>query len=313
MPEVTVVVPVRDGATTLGAALDALAVQRDAPPYEVIVVDDGSGDGSAELAERHPLLPRVLRLDGAGRRGGAGPARDAGIKAAAGAILAFTDADCRPAPGWLAAGVAAIGAGADLVQGRVVPDPEAPRTRYDRTLAVERETGLYEMASLFARRESVERAGGSRPGFELGGRPFGEDTLLGWRIRRTGGRTAYCREAVVHHAVFPGGPRELLAERRRLALFPALAREVPELRAHAFHRRLFLSKRTAAFDLAAAGAAAALAARHPLPLLAALPYARRVRRETRGAPHHAAVSLAADLTGFLALVRGSVKARTPVL
>ncbi len=86
-----------------------------------------------------------------------------------------------------------------------------------------------------------------------------------------GARAAFAADALAHHAVFPRGWREYVEERRRLRYFPAMAARVPELREHFFYRRVFLSRRTAAFDLALAGAAGGLLLRSPLPLLAAGP------------------------------------------
>ena len=306
MSRLSVVVPARDAAATLGATLDALAAQTGAPPHEVVVVDDGSRDETARLAERHPLGPRVVCL---GRPGGAGPARDAGVAAATpDSALAFTDADCRPEPGWLAAGARALD-GAELVQGRVLPAAgPRPRGPYDHTIAVDAQTPLFETANLFVTRAAYEAAGGFGPGLERSGRPFGEDTAFAWRARRTGARAAFCADAVVVHAVLPGGPRDLLRERRRLRHFPALAAQVPE----PFAGRRFLSARTARVDLAVAGALAALLLRSPLPLVAALPHARRLRAEAADA-RHLAVLAAGDLVGLLSLVQGSLEARRILL
>src|SRR5947207_499564 len=101
---VTVVVPARNAEATLGRALDAIASQRLDEPWETIVVDDGSSDGTAGIAEGAPGDVTVLRA------GAAGPAaaRNRGAEAARGEMLAFTDADCFPAPGWLAAGLRAL-------------------------------------------------------------------------------------------------------------------------------------------------------------------------------------------------------------
>jgi glycosyltransferase involved in cell wall biosynthesis len=93
----SVIVPVYNGARTLDACLSALSSQTPIPgPYEIIVVDDGSTDGSAELAARHGA--RVIRQE----RQGAAAARNAGAQRAQGEILLFTDADCEPLPDWLA-------------------------------------------------------------------------------------------------------------------------------------------------------------------------------------------------------------------
>lgn len=296
VPAVSVVIPARDAAGTLGAALDGLAAQRGAD-FEVFVVDDGSTDGTAALAEAHPSGPTVLRR----AAHGAGAARNAGAAVARAPVLAFTDADCVPEPGWLAAGLAAL-ARADLVQGRVVP--ERPPGARERTIAVERETGLYETANLLVTRAAYDLAGGFGDGLAATGRPFGEDVAFAWRARRAGSRTAFASDAVVRHAVFPTTTRDRLEERLRLRHFPALVKEVPELRAHALHRRVFLSPRTARLDLALAGVLAVAASRRPWPLLAALPYLRRSRRPS---------TVALDLVGALSLLVGSLRARRPVL
>lgn len=324
MPAVSVVVPAYNAADTLGACLDALAEQT-FPRFEAIVVDDGSSDGTAELAARHRLEPKVVRLGGGA---GAGAARAAGVEAAAGVLLAFTDADCEPAPGWLAAGLGAL-EHADLVQGMTLPPPGAHVGPYDRILAVTREWGLYESANLFVRREAYERAGGFEGGrtddesFSVAGRsgvaagrPLGEDVAFAWRAKRAGARTAFCEEALVHHAVFSRGVAEFIAERRRARHFPRLTREVPELRQVFFWKRVFLSRRSAAFDLAMAGAVLALR-RHPLAAAAALaPYAAELAGDYRRWPGQWRVPVAnaaADAVQAAALVRGSVAARTAVL
>lgn len=305
--------PARDAAATLAATLDGLARQV-RPAEEVIVVDNGSRDTTAAVAEAHPVVTTVI----ARRRGeGAGAARNAGVAAAAGDVLAFTDADCVPAPAWLAEGAAAL-ARADLVQGSVTPPPDAVRRPFDRTLWVTQETGLYETANLFVRRELFDAAGGFADFVVPDGRPFGEDVAFAWRARRRGARTAFCPGAQVHHAVLPSGARQYLRERRRDGYFAHLAREVAELREQFLWRRAFLSRRSAAFDLAAAGALAAGVTRRPAPLVAVLPWLWLVREESRrrtGVPSGrvALVVAAGDAVAFGSLVRESARTRTLVI
>jgi len=308
---VSVIVPARDAAGTIGATLQALAVQDLSEPYEVIVVDDGSSDGTGPIAERSPGPVRVLRQDG----NGPGPARNAGAAAGRAPVLAFTDADCSPQPGWLRAGLGTLDR-ADVVQGRVIPDPGAELGPFDHTVWVVGESGLYETANLFVRREVFERLDGFEDfvGARIG-KPLAEDVWFGWRARRSGARTAFSSEALVHHAVVPRGPEGYVAERVRLAYFPAIARRVPELRRTLFFGRLFLTRRSAAFDLAVAGLATAMVKRSPLPLVAALPYATSVARYGRRwrSSRVAAVEVAADAVGLGALASGSVRSRSPVL
>lgn len=310
-PRVSVIVPARDAAATLPALLAALAAQQDAPPYELIVADDGSRDATAALAQAAGA--RVVRTGGRGP----GAARNAARAVASAAVLAFTDADCVPAPGWLAAGVRAVDAGHDLVQGRVVPAGLAGH--WDRTVRVAGLTHLYETANLFIRAARFDDLGGFERWIDpLRSKELAEDVWLGWRARRAGADIAFAADAVVAHAVFPRGPGGYVAERARLRFFPELAARIPELRDAVFYRRAFLSRRTAAYDLAAAAVVAAAVTRRPALLLGGVPYARQVLAVAgpagrRRGPLVAAVEVAADSVGAAALLAGSVRARSALL
>jgi len=316
-PAVSVIVPARDAASTLPRTLAGLERQQLDAPFEVIVVDNGSNDDTAEIAERHPLEPRVIRR----RRGeGAGAARNDGVAASRGEALAFIDSDCDPTPTWLAEGLKTL-SGVDLVAGAVRPPPEEPVDLFDRTLWVTREHGLYETANLFVKREWFERLGGfqdwvpERPDLPAAaGRPFGEDVWFAWRARRLGARTAFEPRSVVHHAVFPGTARDYVVEQWRVRHFPALIARIPELRDVFAWHRWFLNSRTAAFDAAAVGAITAAILRSVLPLSAAAPYAVLLWRDVRTwGTRRALVTTARDAVGSAALVIGSVQARTPLL
>lgn len=86
---VSCVIPVRDGRRFLEAALGS-ALAQTLPPAEIIVVDDGSTDGSGEVAAAADPAVRVLRHEVSV---GAPAARAAGVRAASGDLLAFLDAD----------------------------------------------------------------------------------------------------------------------------------------------------------------------------------------------------------------------------
>ena len=84
---ISVIMPARDAAATLGAALDSLAPFA-AVGHEIPVVDDGSRDDTPRIAEAHGC--RVVRHE---QSRGPAAARNAGAGAAAGDILLFVDAD----------------------------------------------------------------------------------------------------------------------------------------------------------------------------------------------------------------------------
>lgn len=88
---VSFVVPVYNGAQTLDAVLLSILAQADDRPLEVLVVDDGSVDGSAEIVRRH-LGSGVVRLVDGPRRGGAA-AMNAGVRLAAHPIICQVDQD----------------------------------------------------------------------------------------------------------------------------------------------------------------------------------------------------------------------------
>ena len=309
-PVVTVVMPAHNASATLGEALDALAVQSYPGASEIIVVDDASNDSTATISAAHDV--RVITL---AHQSGPATARNAGVAAAQAPLIAFTDADCVPELGWLAGIVAGLDQH-DLVQGPVVP--ARPPGPWDRTLSLPSASPRFETANLGVRRDLFDRVGG----FErLAGGPdhghFGEDAVFGWRAVRVGARVGFCPTAVVRHAVFPRGPRGYLAERRRLRFFPALVREVPEMRQR-LPARIFLSHRTALFDLALMAVAAATITRRKSLFAATAPYLwARVHQPhrlwRRSVARANLVYVVGDAIGFAALVRGSLRARRIVL
>jgi len=93
--QISVVIPLFNDASTIGAVLDALARQETVRSFEVIVVDDGSTDSGADQIEDRA---QVLRQANAGPSA----ARNLGAHEARGDIVLFLDADCIPPPSWVA-------------------------------------------------------------------------------------------------------------------------------------------------------------------------------------------------------------------
>jgi glycosyltransferase involved in cell wall biosynthesis len=155
-PSVSVVIAVFDGERFLAEAI-ASAQAQTYPPLEVIVVDDGSSDGGAELAA--PLGTRVLRRP----HRGVSAARNTGIAAARGDLIAFLDADDRWPVERLALQVKCFirrpELGFVLGRARLFLDPGSPRPDWFTDDLAAGESVLARL-TLVARRELFDRLGG---------------------------------------------------------------------------------------------------------------------------------------------------------
>ena len=202
---VSVVIPNWNGRRWLPGCLAALAAQT-RPPAEVVVVDNGSTDGSLErLAERHPDV-RVLAL---GRNTGFAAAANRGIEAATSEAVALVNPDAVLAPDWLERTAAALAAdpGAGAVACKMV-DLDDPGRVYDAGDVLrrdgvceqrgrfQRDDGRFdEPGEVFAacagaalyRREAVLAVGGFDERFFA----YLEDVDLGLRLRLAGWRCRY--------------------------------------------------------------------------------------------------------------------------
>jgi glycosyltransferase involved in cell wall biosynthesis len=200
-PRVTVVVPVCNGASTLEACLTALEAQ-DYPRdrYDVLVVDNGSTDGTVRIAQR---IGAQVRFETRTRSSYA--ARNRGLACARGEWVAFTDADCVPARDWLTKLMAetadpSVGG----VAGRVVAhQPSTVLERFaERRRQVSQDASMacrflpYAITANVAYRRSVlEALGGFDERLTSGG-----DADLAWRLQQSGrGTLRFNRDAVVAH------------------------------------------------------------------------------------------------------------------
>lgn len=281
--------------------------------FEVIVVDDASG----------PETSTRLR-DEAGRGGlalthlrhpfnrGPAAARNTGWRRAAAPLVAFTDDDCVPSPGWLEQLLA--GADADpgaIVQGPTLPDPAQltgsllfARTTQNTTLGPS-----YEACNIAYPRAVLEALDGFDERWAVG-----EDTDLAWRALEAGHRIVFAPEALVHHAVERRGPLAVLRGAGRwgesahvFAAHPA-ARQI-------LYRRVFWNQwhyllARSALALAAPAAPAWLRRQLVAGHLLAL---RRRARALGARPGAEPFLLAYDALEVAGMVRGAVRHRTPLL
>ncbi len=159
-PSVAVVIPVRNNRDGVRRCIRALRAAAYAGPVAVTVVDNGSVDGSGEVADS--MGARVVHVPD----GGAAAARNAGAAASEGEVLAFVDADQRVAADWLARGVETLLAHPLSVVGASQLPPEEPtwvQATYDglrsRPAGVESVEWLA-AGGLLVRRDTFERVGG---------------------------------------------------------------------------------------------------------------------------------------------------------
>jgi glycosyltransferase involved in cell wall biosynthesis len=96
-PRLSVIIPHFQQAVLLERCLESLEAQCGAPPFEVIVVDNGSARMPTEICNKFPRVRLLLETTK-----GPGPARNRGAREARAPILLFIDADCVADPGWLA-------------------------------------------------------------------------------------------------------------------------------------------------------------------------------------------------------------------
>ncbi len=100
-PEISVVIPAYNAAKTLGEQLDALTAAAIPFAWEILVCDNGSLDGTADVvADFHARFPQIRLVDASARRG-PGAARNIGVDAARAPLIAFCDADDWADPGWI--------------------------------------------------------------------------------------------------------------------------------------------------------------------------------------------------------------------
>lgn len=198
-PDVTIVIAVDNGATTIAACVSSLlAVRYPRERLEVVVVDNGSTDGTLERLRAFGDDIRVLHEP----TRGASAARNCGIRGARGELIAFTDADCVVEPGWLAALVAPLGDSlVGVVGGPILSRAGGNRIEqfgeviHDQHRAIENEHPPYVASGNWASRRDVLVGVGL---FDDGLRRA-QDVDLAWRILQSGHRLVYAPDAIVRH------------------------------------------------------------------------------------------------------------------
>jgi glycosyltransferase involved in cell wall biosynthesis len=217
LPFVSVIVPVWNSPELIATCLSALTAQtypRDR--FEVLVVDNASTDSTGEAARRFPITTLLSEPTP-----GSYHARNRGLKEARGEYVAFTDADCIPAPDWIEKAIdsALRHPNAGVLAGRIELFRTHPQDRevyewYERLFSFRQDIGAQKgfcaTANWLSPRDAVLAAGSFQAD-----RKSGSDGELAARLRNLGKPIVYVEDMVVRHPV-RGTFQELARKRRRL-------------------------------------------------------------------------------------------------
>ncbi len=205
-PQLSVVIPVRNGAATLALQLDALvACEPPGVSFEVVVADNGSTDDTAAIARSYAdRLP--IRVIDAGRAPGTNIARNEGIGAARGAWIALCDADDEVDVEWLRVLAGALAAGSALVGGVIdyvrLNPPEVRASRGAARAGVELHLGFLPFAhtaNIAFTRELFDAIGGFDERFQNAN----DDIEFCWRAQLAGFQLTAEPAAIVHYRLRP--------------------------------------------------------------------------------------------------------------
>ncbi len=303
-PLISVVIPNRNGAATIGRCLEAAFGSR-YDNFEVIVVDDASEDDSLEQIRRFPC--RVVCVP---RHGGAARARNAGAGASRGEVLFFTDADCLLEPDALARAVQSLRGDTGLAVGGTYTLVACEPRFFDRFQSIfihHFEARCAPMADYLATHALAITASAFRRhrGFAENGFSILEDVEFSHRLRRNGCRLIMNPAIQARHVFDYSFARSLRNAYRKTRHWTCYSLGNRDLLADSGTASRELKLDVAAWCLSAALLAAALATGAP-GLAAAVPvvqagnvYASRRLLNAFHRAHGAAFAAAAALYYFL--------------
>jgi GT2 family glycosyltransferase len=286
--------------------------------FEVCVYDDASPDETPAVLARWADRLTLRSRHGEVNRGPA-TGRNRAWEMARADIVVFTDDDCVPTPGWLAAHAAAH-AGEDRTRttvavGRTAPNPDQAHLEgtFSRTLRVD-DARYFQTCNLSMPRDLLVSLGGFDETFR---RAAGEDTDLGLRAVESGAEAVFLPDALVHHDVRASSVRATVRDAFRWSDITLVVRKHPLVRTTLVHRTWFWKQSHPPAILAAIGLVAAL--RRPWAVLLVLPWLRLRWHQHPPVAGKAELLqvlpalLAVDLAEVASMARGSVRHRTLLL
>ncbi|MFC0200955.1 glycosyltransferase [Paracoccus rhizosphaerae] len=214
---ISVVIPVWNGESRIAATLDAISLQTAArDQFEVIVVDNGSTDGTADIVRRYPFVTLLSEPQPGSYR-----ARNRGVAVARCEYILFTDGDCIPVPEWIEEAMKEIGKNRDvgIWAGQITMFTEPGATffssRYEKLIngfdqKHNAEAGRCVTANWLCRRDTLIALGG----FDDAALSSGDIECSG-RFVKAGHRIVYAPGMTVGHPTRANLP-ELARKRRRV-------------------------------------------------------------------------------------------------
>src|SRR3989344_1736966 len=199
-PSISVVIPVFNGETTIGQSLQAVTQQRFHQHIQIIVVDDGSTDKTADIIKSYPTVKYIYQ-----KNSGPAATRNRGAQEASGDFIFFTDADCLPQPEWV---VRMMSRFSDPQIGVVAGSYGIANSQNPLANCIQQEIlfrhhklmpdfpksfGSYNFC---ARKKVFFEAGGFDPGYRFAS---GEDNDLSYKILKAGYKIYFERTALVDH------------------------------------------------------------------------------------------------------------------
>ncbi|WP_339137572.1 MAG: glycosyltransferase [Candidatus Electrothrix sp. GW3-4] len=204
MPDFSVIVPAWNAEKTLVRCLKSLTRQTLAQErYEIIIVDDGSTDRTADIADQFSVVYHYQENQGPAA------ARNAGVSLAKGAVIFFTDADCVPDPDWLEE------MSAPFARPEVAAVKGAYRTEQKELIARFAQIEFEERFLMLEQRETIDMVDTYSAGFRkeiflgLGGfdtrfpKADNEDTEFSYRMAEHGYTMVFTHRALVRHLNHP--------------------------------------------------------------------------------------------------------------
>ncbi len=196
----SIIVPTFNGTRRIGACLVALLRQNTRREFEIVVVDDGSTDGTAAVVNGFSAVRLIHQAN-------AGPAaaRNRGAREARGSIVLFTDDDCIPAPNWIEAMhapfndpeiVGAKGAYRTLQTRAIARFVQIEYEDKYRVMAREQDIDFIDTYSAGFRRDRFLQVGGYDTSFPVA---CAEDVELSYRMAARGWKMKFVPDAVVYH------------------------------------------------------------------------------------------------------------------